>query len=95
MTQITLWSRELAGGFPGTPTGLERVAVTYFTTAVPPRTVLLPLDFYREATDAELSANPRLQLYPKDQAAQDAELQAIRQDYDRAVAAAPPTFHLP
>jgi len=95
MSQVTLWSRDPAVGVPGTIVGSEAVAVTYSTMLIPPRSVLLPLSAYREATAPERVANPRLRFYPKDQAAQDVELKAIREDMDKLAASAPPTLEVP
>jgi hypothetical protein len=95
MAQVTLWSRDRAVGLPGTAAGAEVVAVTYSTMLIPPRSVLLPLSAYREATDAERVANPRLRFYPKDKPAQDAELKAIREDMDKVAASAPSTLEVP
>ncbi len=95
MTQITLWSRERAVGVPGGGAGDELVAVTYSTFTIPPRSVLLPLSDYRPATDPERVAEPRLRFYPKDQAAQDVELKAVRADLDKVAASAPPTLEVP
>jgi len=95
MSQVALWSRDRAVGVPGTVVGSEAIAVTYSTTMIPPRSVLLPPASYREATDAERVAEPRLRFYPKDQPAADAELKAIRQDLDKVAASAPPTLEVP
>ena len=95
MVQVTLWSRDSAAGVPGgTATGLQ-VAVTYSTMLIPPRSVLLPLSDYREATDPERVAEFRLRFYPKDKAAAEAELKAIREDMDRVAASSPPTLEVP
>jgi len=95
MPQITLWSRDRAVGFPGEAAGAERVAVTYSTTMIPPRAVLLPSDSYRPATREELVGNPRVLFYPKDKAAQDAELAAIGEDLRHVQQTAPPTLEVP
>jgi hypothetical protein len=95
MAQVTLWSRDLPVGVPGVPPGAELVAVTYSTTTIPPRSVLLPLSAYREATDPERVANPRLHFYPKDKAAQDLELKAIREDLGKVEKVRPPTLEVP
>jgi len=95
MAQVTLWSRELAGAVVGSATGAERVAVTYSTAAIPPRSVLLPLESYREATGTERVANVRLRFYPIDAAAASVELKAIREDMDKVAASAPPTLEVP
>jgi len=95
MTEVTLWSRELAAGLLGGAAGAERVAVTYSTTRIPPRSVVLPFSAYREATGAERVANVRLRFYPKDPAAADAELKAIRADMDKVAASAPSTLEVP
>jgi len=95
MPKVKLLSRELAAGFPGERPEEHLVAVTYSGETVPPRTVQLAQDLYRPATADELTANPRLKLYPKDQAAVDAELQALRRDFDQVISSAPPTLELP
>jgi hypothetical protein len=95
MTQVTLLSRERALGLPGAGAAAELIPVTYCTITIPPRSVLLPLSAYREATGTELVVNARLRFYPKDQAAQDAELKAIREDMDKVAASAPPTLEVP
>ena len=95
MAQVTLWSRELGAAVLGQASGAERVAVTYSTMLIPPRSVLLPLSAYREATGTERVVNPRLRFHPKDQAAQDLELKAIREDMDKVAASAPPTLEVP
>lgn len=95
MTQVTLWSRQQAVGVPGERPGSELVAVTYSTNLVPPRSVLLPLSAYRQATNEELHANPRLAYYPFSPATQAAELQAIGDDLGKIGRAAPPTLEVP
>jgi hypothetical protein len=95
MTQVTLWRREPAVGLPGEADGVERIAVTYSTTTIPPRSILTPLDAYRPATDTERVANPRLRFYPKDKAAEDSELNAIREGMDKVAASAPSTLEVP
>jgi len=95
MPQVQLLSREPAPSVPGQAAGDELVATTYSTTTIPPRSVLLPGSGYRPATDAELSGNPRLRLYPKDQAAQNAEAQAIGEDLRKVTGNAPPTLEVP
>jgi len=95
MPQISLLARDRAAGFPGEPAGQERIAVTYSTTTIPPRSVILPPDSYREATADELKVNPRLRFYPKDKATFDRELQAIGEDIRNVEQKAPPTFEIP
>ena len=95
MSQVTLWSRELAGAVVGSATGAGQVAVTYSTAAIPPRSVLLPLEYYREATGTERVANPRLRFYPISTDVAAAELKAIREDMDKVAASAPPTLEVP
>ncbi len=95
MAQVTLWSRDSAVGVPGaTATGL-RVAVTYSTITIPPRSIAAPLAWYREATADELKANPRLRFYPKDKAAEAAEAGLISADLLILTASAPPTLEVP
>jgi hypothetical protein len=95
MPRVTILSRELIvrSNSAGQPEHV--LAVIYSSTAIPPRTIYPPLFLYRNATAEELIANPRIHYYPKDQSTQDRELQAIRQDFDLALSAAPPTFDLP
>lgn len=95
MPRVTIHSRELIVRADSAGKPEHVLAVIYSSTEVPPRTTYPPLFLYRHATAEEKVANPRLLYYPKDQDAQDRELQAIRQDLDLARAAAPPTFDLP
>jgi hypothetical protein len=95
MAQVTLWSRDRAVGVPGLEPGAASIAVTYSTTAIPPRSVILPLENYRGPTAEELSSIPRLHFYPKDKAAQELELKAIREDMDKVAASAPSTLEVP
>jgi hypothetical protein len=95
MPQVALWSRDQAVGVPGSTARGELVAVVYSTHVVPPRSVLLPLSGYREATDAERVANPRLLFYPKDKAAQDAEVKAIGDDLHKVEQVRPSTLEVP
>lgn len=95
MPKVTILRRDEALCFPAPGHSQAVVSVTYATDLFLPRTVDLPLASYREATPDELAANPDLRMIPVDQPAQDAELLAIRQDYDRACAVTPPRFDLP
>jgi len=95
MAQVSILSRSQAIRSLAPGQSEVVVAVTYATDLFLPRTVYLPLASYREATPDELAANPGLAMVPVDQAAQNAELAAIRQDYDRARAVTPPIFELP
>lgn len=71
-----------------------RVAVTYQAELLPPRTVFLAEVFYREPTAADPPAPPGIAVLPKDDAAQVAEDDAIRQDIAALQEAAPPTRDL-
>jgi hypothetical protein len=95
MAQVSILRRDqrLRSPVPGQSEVV--VAVSYATELFLPRTVDLPLASYREATPDELAANPNLTMIPIAQSAQDAELLAIRQDYDRACVAKPLSFELP
>ena len=95
MPQVQLLSREPAPSVPGQTAVAELVAVTYSTMQVPPRSVLLPLTSYRQPTDEELAATPRLRFYPKDPAAEDAEAQAIGEDLRKVTGNAPPILEVP
>lgn len=95
MPQVQLLSREPAPTVPGQAVVGDQVAVTYSTMQVPPRSVLLSLGWYREATDAELAANRRLRFYPKDRSGEIAELGAIGEDLRKVTGNAPPILEVP
>jgi len=95
MPTVTILRREpTPGAPPGAPTE-HAVAVTYSSPDVPPRTVKLPITNYRDATAAEIAANPRYQLLPTGPASEEAERLAIRQDMEQALMSAPTSFEVP
>lgn len=95
MPKVQIISRDRAVHYPGEPPEAHLVAVTYSSLLIPPRTLGLPPQRYRAASPAELAAQPRLKLYPVDQAALDQELKAIGEDLAKSQLAAPPTYEVP
>jgi len=94
MAVVALLRREEAVRFP-VPQQPELVAaVTYSTSAVPPRIIHLPRSLYREATPEERAANPRYVLLPVGAEAEEEERRAIAQDMERVFRPAPTTFEL-
>jgi len=94
MPQVTILRRERSVRSQAPGLAEEVVAVTYSTPAIPPRIVYLPEASYRDATDAELKAQPLYRVVAKDKPAQDAELTTIRQDLERARSFTPQSFQV-
>jgi len=92
MPTVTILSRQITVSGVDTGRGVEQVQITYSSNVTPPRTILLPVDRYRPATPQEIQANPRYLVVPRDTAAQDAELAAIKADIDSIQAGRPQTF---
>lgn len=95
MPRVSVLARDEAVVFVGPGQSETRIAVTYITALFPPRTVNLPPALYREAEPDELAANRRLAWRLKDDAARDAERQAIADDIVRQRSAQPETFEIP
>lgn len=94
MVQVTILRRESTVRVVAPGQVRDVVAVTYSSTAVPPRTVDLPPGSYRDASAEELDVNPRYQVMPVGEGAEEAEREAIRQDRERVLAVRPSTFDI-
>lgn len=95
MPRVTLIRRQSTARLTEAGTFEEQAEVVFYTPALSPRSVFLPLASYRPATAAELAAVPSYALVPVDQPAQDAERNAIQQAIVGAALAPPLTYDLP
>jgi hypothetical protein len=92
MAQISILRRSRSLSLPAAGVATDVVEVTYSTPAVPPRHVHLPFENYRPATHEELDVNPRYQMLPVNEAAAEAERQAIQADMKAAIGRVPESF---
>lgn len=95
MPRVTILSRDPLVRAPTAVSATVEVSVGYQTTFLPPATVALPMDLYREATAEELAGQPRYKVVPKDDESALAEQLAIQQDFDRRRQSPPHSFELP
>lgn len=95
MAQVSILRRSRLLLPPAAGAVTEVVEVAYSTINRLPRVVQLPLDLYRPATQEELVANSRYQMLPVNEAAAEAERQAISTDMKADIAAVRQTFELP
>ena len=95
MSRVTILRREKTVLFPEPHQAVEVVEVTYVSEAYGVRSVTLPLDLYRPATDEELTANPRYPMLPADSQAEEAERKAIAQALEREAVSPPASFDVP
>ena len=91
MPLVTILSRERLLQFPEPNRSETRVALTYQTELLPPRTIFLPNDPYEDVPADSAEAAGGILVIPKDEAAQAAEDAAIRKDIDAVQAFVPPT----
>ena len=94
MPRVTILSRGKLLQFPDPSRPVTVVAVTYQSELLPPRTVQLPDDLYRDATLEEGPSGSSIDVVPVDDAAQKAEDDAIRQDLAALKDFAPPVREL-
>jgi len=94
MATVTLLHRRDAGRVPGSGVDGVAISVGFYTDTVPPATVHLSRELYRDATLEERAQSPELSVYPKDAAAAEAERALIRAYVDRARSAPMHTIEL-
>ena len=94
MAQVTVLRRDRVLRVPTGGEAVEVVEVAYSTPTMLPRTVHLPLELYRPATEEELAATPIYQVLPVDEKATEVERQLIQADIKGFASSIPETFEL-
>jgi len=95
MPRVTILRRDQSVRFTGARQAEDVVEVAFVSDAYGVRSVTLPLESYRPATDDELVKRPRYRMVPVDKAADGAERKAIEEALQREAAGEPSSFDVP